>query len=106
VILPQYLIQHGYYTVAAGKIFHTHFPDPESWDAYSPDGVIRYVDGTEELYDHENDPFEWTNLAANVTYIGVKKDLARWLPKSYTKDSPHEYFSGDKKKGEAEIDKE
>lgn len=24
---------------------------------------IRYVDGSEELYDHENDPNEWTNLA-------------------------------------------
>lgn len=24
---------------------------------------IRYADGTEELYDHQNDPNEWTNLA-------------------------------------------
>ncbi|MEM1443350.1 MAG: sulfatase-like hydrolase/transferase, partial [Verrucomicrobiota bacterium] len=24
---------------------------------------IRYVDGSEELYDHKNDPHEWTNLA-------------------------------------------
>ena len=26
---------------------------------------IRYVDGSEELYDHENDPEEWTNLAVD-----------------------------------------
>jgi arylsulfatase A-like enzyme len=26
---------------------------------------IRYVDGSEELYDHENDPNEWNNLAVN-----------------------------------------
>ena len=25
---------------------------------------IRYRDGSEELYDHEVDPNEWTNLAA------------------------------------------
>lgn len=26
---------------------------------------IRYVDGSEELYDHESDPHEWTNLAVS-----------------------------------------
>lgn len=26
---------------------------------------IRYVDGSEELYDHNEDPHEWTNLAVN-----------------------------------------
>ena len=25
---------------------------------------IRYYDGTEELYDHDRDPYEWSNLAA------------------------------------------
>ncbi len=25
---------------------------------------IRYSDGTEELYDHREDPMEWNNLAA------------------------------------------
>jgi len=36
---------------------------------------IRYSDGTEELY-------EWTNLASDPRYARVKKDLARWLPKT------------------------
>jgi arylsulfatase A-like enzyme len=26
---------------------------------------IRYHDGSEELYDHRNDPYEWTNIAAD-----------------------------------------
>ncbi len=26
---------------------------------------IRYVDGSEELYDHKNDPHEWTNLSSD-----------------------------------------
>jgi arylsulfatase A-like enzyme len=42
---------------------------------------IRYSDGTEELYDHDVDDMEWTNLAEKPEYAGVKKDLARWLPK-------------------------
>jgi arylsulfatase A-like enzyme len=29
---------------------------------------IRYADGSEELYDHENDPNEWDNLAGNPEY--------------------------------------
>jgi len=42
---------------------------------------IRYSDGTEELYDHEKDQLEWKNLAGDRRYTGVKKQLAKWLPK-------------------------
>lgn len=42
---------------------------------------IRYVNGDEELYDHEGDPHEWTNLAARSEFASVKKKLARHLPK-------------------------
>jgi arylsulfatase A-like enzyme len=41
---------------------------------------IRYSDGTEELYDHETDGLEWTNLANDPKYADVKKQLAQWLP--------------------------
>jgi arylsulfatase A-like enzyme len=43
---------------------------------------IRYNDGTEELYDHDKDPNEWTNLAADSRFNIIKKELAKWLPKS------------------------
>jgi len=42
---------------------------------------IRYSDGSEELYDHDNDELEWTNLAGDPKYAEVKKELVRWLPK-------------------------
>jgi arylsulfatase A-like enzyme len=42
---------------------------------------IRYHDGSEELYDHEKDPDEFTNLARDKQYEAVKKELAGWLPK-------------------------
>jgi arylsulfatase A-like enzyme len=42
---------------------------------------IRYANGDEELYDHEADPNEWNNLAGTPEHDGVKKKLARWLPK-------------------------
>jgi arylsulfatase A-like enzyme len=29
---------------------------------------IRYSDGTEELYDHENDPWKWRNLAGDAAH--------------------------------------
>lgn len=46
---------------------------------------IRYADGSEELYDHQVDPHEWTNLAGDPALAAVKADLARWLP---TDDAP------------------
>lgn len=47
---------------------------------------IRYADGSEELYDHKRDPYEWTNLAGNPDYSDVIEEHARWLPEH---DKPH-----------------
>jgi arylsulfatase A-like enzyme len=49
---------------------------------------IRYSDGSEELYDHEKDELEWTNLAGDPKYAQVKKDLAKWLPETNAPDVP------------------
>ncbi|HUF63819.1 MAG TPA: sulfatase [Verrucomicrobiales bacterium] len=42
---------------------------------------IRYAGGGEELYDHTNDPYEWTNLAARDEFADIKADLIRHLPR-------------------------
>jgi arylsulfatase A-like enzyme len=41
---------------------------------------IRYRDGGQELYDHDRDSNEWTNLASIPEYSSVKSKLANWLP--------------------------
>jgi len=44
---------------------------------------IRYVDGGEELYDENSDPYEWNNLLSLATknqFSKVKKDLQRYFP--------------------------
>jgi arylsulfatase A-like enzyme len=41
---------------------------------------IRYRDGTEELYDHSTDPWEWTNLASNPEYAEIIEEHKKWLP--------------------------
>ena len=41
---------------------------------------IRYRNGDEELYDHERDPHEWQNLAADPAYAPAKAALAKFLP--------------------------
>lgn len=43
---------------------------------------IRYEDGSEELYDHEQDRNEWKNLAEDPTYREIKRRLAAHLPRS------------------------
>lgn len=42
---------------------------------------IRYADGSEELYDMQADPNEWTNLAGKPDSAPILADLRRWLPK-------------------------
>ena len=49
---------------------------------------IRYADGTEELYDHRDDPNEWTNLADNPDHAQVKRRLAKALPVSEAENAP------------------
>ncbi|MGI9429822.1 MAG: hypothetical protein ACR2NM_14260, partial [Bythopirellula sp.] len=49
---------------------------------------VRYIDGSEELYDHDNDPHEWTNLVADSQVNQtpqLRKVVAEhrhWLPKA------------------------
>jgi arylsulfatase A-like enzyme len=67
---------------------------PRPWPAITSQGpgnhavrsekyrLIRYADGSEELYDLDADPNEWTNRAGDPALKTVKDDLAAWLPRS------------------------
>jgi arylsulfatase A-like enzyme len=39
-----------------------------------------YADGSEELYDHRNDPNEWVNLAGNSKYSKVIASFQKHIP--------------------------
>ena len=41
---------------------------------------IRYFNGDEELYDHENDPDEFYNLADSAELRPIIEELSKWLP--------------------------
>ncbi|MBA4147235.1 MAG: sulfatase [Verrucomicrobia bacterium] len=56
--------------------YNNHTVRTEQWR------YIRYADGSEELYDHTKDPYEWTNLANDKKTQSVRADLARWFPKT------------------------
>ena len=40
---------------------------------------IRYSDGSEELYDHENDPNEWHNIAGDPSMGPIKNQYIEWI---------------------------
>lgn len=44
---------------------------------------LRYPDGSEELYDHNNDPYEWTNVASKLENETIKKELSKHIPKKW-----------------------
>ncbi len=46
---------------------------------------IRYKDGSEEFYNRKNDPYEWTNLAAEAKNAPVLKRFATALDEILTK---------------------
>lgn len=47
---------------------------------------IRSDSGSEQLYDHDNDPNEWTNLAGVAEYASVIKELSGFIPKNQEAD--------------------
>ncbi len=49
--------------------------------------LIHYANGSEELYDHEADPMEWTNLATDPEYADVVAELRAWLPEIEAEDA-------------------
>lgn len=60
---------------------------------------IRYHDGTEELYDHDKDPLEWTNLAGNPEFAKFKNELATAFPTTNAPDAanPKQPQSGERR---------
>ncbi len=49
---------------------------------------IRYADGSEELYDHEQDPNGWKNLALDPAYAQVKTRLGQFIPEQNAAELP------------------
>jgi len=77
-----------------GKSIYPLVKDPEmDWDEATVSTIgrgtnsirtkkwryIHYFDDTEELYDVENDPNEWINLADDVDYVTIKRQLAKYI---------------------------
>jgi arylsulfatase A-like enzyme len=44
---------------------------------------IRYAGGSEEIYDHQADPHEWTNLAAKPDLVAEKVRLSAFFPTEF-----------------------
>ncbi|QEG24976.1 sulfatase [Mariniblastus fucicola] len=49
---------------------------------------IQYADGSEELYDMQADPNEWTNLIGDSKHDAVIEQHRRWLPNVNQKPAP------------------
>ncbi len=65
---------------------------------------IRYADDSEELYDLQADPHEWTNLATHSEHAAVISEHRRWLPKQDVPpaaNSAHRVLTYDKRLDEA-----
>ncbi|MGK7397379.1 MAG: sulfatase [Candidatus Cyclobacteriaceae bacterium M3_2C_046] len=69
---------------------------------------IQYADGSQELYNRKQDPYEWNNLVIHEGYQPVIEDMARYLPEQIAAPAPgnkvrlieilegHPYWQGDR----------
>ena len=58
---------------------------PQSYPPEKLNGAPDYEDGSEELYDHDNDPNEWINVASNPDCRETMDDLRKRLPSKNAK---------------------
>ncbi len=49
---------------------------------------IVYEDGSEELYDHTNDTWEWKNLADKPQFAAIKQNMRKWIPVHHEPPGP------------------
>ncbi len=83
-----------------GKSIRSLLDDPSSaWDqpaitthGYKNHAVrseqwryIQYADGSQELYNHKDDPYEWKNLASDSQYAAIIQEHQQWLLDSNAK---------------------
>ncbi|MBA7515672.1 hypothetical protein ES705_07715 [subsurface metagenome] len=55
---------------------------------------LRYVnDGGEEMYNPDDDPHEWYNLAGQPEYNGIIKEMSKYVP-----ENPHPIVDSDERK--------
>lgn len=54
---------------------------------------IQYEDGTQEFYDHSNDPNEWYNVASNPVYKDEIEELKSLVPKTNVKWDPESSYT-------------
>jgi arylsulfatase A-like enzyme len=62
--------------------FQNHAVRSERWR------YIRYAEGAEELYDHNDDPYEWKNIAGDPHYREVIEEHKDWLPRNNAQPTP------------------
>ncbi|MFM7101588.1 MAG: sulfatase [Verrucomicrobiota bacterium] len=62
---------------------------------------IQYADGSRELYDLQEDPHEWSNLAGTRRGRRVIRDLARWVPSADAPPAPGSAHRVLERKGDA-----
>ncbi len=62
-----------------------------------------YADGSEELYDHDHDPYEWKNLANDPGYTDIINKLKKHLPTTNVEPLPGSAGSDSPLYGEGDI---
>ena len=63
--------------------FQNHTVRTEQWR------YIRYANGGDELYDHRNDSYEWTNVVNKTEFKNVPPDLAKFFPQKNVPQPKH-----------------
>jgi arylsulfatase A-like enzyme len=61
---------------------------------------IVYEDGTEELYDHKQDKWEWHNLADSPEYAEIKEKLCKGIPTHHEPTGAMSAGSGRRRKAQ------
>lgn len=95
ITIPQHFTANGYRSGGSGKIYHSRYPDPASWETYYPHQLENKFGNPsppkKNLNGLDRGNFDWGPLSEPTSEMGDNK-TAKWVAKKLGREHDKPFF--------------